>query len=261
MTFPTITTTGTVNADTFLLSTRLWRQKAVDSLNANIATKVDNSRTLTINGTAQDLSANRSWSVGTVTSVSAGVGMSFPTITTTGPVNVDTFSISTRRWRQKGIDSVVAAIGPVPSILQDTILASGFAKFMRQGSANKIHNSVMAIGGDIKVVTVNAIAYIPVLNWSQTDWNLIGSVPYIPTRDIVFPGVKYFYDGSLNKRVHGVGFSGDANFLSSPTLKITANGVVYARGNNDTLGFSAGGTDYVPVSINISYTVPEPPPS
>lgn len=43
---------------------------------------------------------------GTVTSVSAGTGMSFTTITASGPVNADTTILSTRLWRQKGIDSI-----------------------------------------------------------------------------------------------------------------------------------------------------------
>jgi hypothetical protein len=43
---------------------------------------------------------------GTVTSVAAGTGMSFTTITTTGSVSADTVVLSTRAWRQKGIDSV-----------------------------------------------------------------------------------------------------------------------------------------------------------
>ena len=259
MSFSTITTTGTVNADTFLLSTRPWRQKAVDSLNVNIATKVDNSRTITINGNAQDLSANRTWNVGTVTSVSAGTGMSFSTITTTGPVNVDTFSISTRKWRQKGIDSIVSIIGEIPYILSDTILAAGSAKYMRQGAFNQILNTVVSIGGSTRVVTVNAIAYVPVTSWSQTAWNLVGSITgsgsiFLPARNIVFPGVQYFYDGGEYKRVDGVAFTGDAAFLSTPTLMVDRTGDVYARGNNDTLGFSAGGVDYVPVTINITYS-------
>ena len=259
MSFSTITTTGTVSADTFSMSTRLWRQKAVDSLNANIATKVDNSRTITINGNAQDLSTNRTWNVGTVTSVSAGTGMSFSTITTTGPVNVDTFSISTRKWRQKGIDSIVSIIGEIPYILSDTIAAAGSAKYMRQGVFNQILNTVVSIGGSTRVVTVNAIAYVPALSWNQTDWNLVGSITgsgsiFLPGRNIVFPGVHYFFDGGEYKRVDGVAFTGDAAFLSTPTLMVDRTGDVYARGNNDTLGFSAGGVDYVPVAINITYS-------
>ncbi len=192
----TITTSGTLAIDTTVISTRAWRQKGVDSLQANInlklnisdtasmlspylrsnvasATYVPQSRTITINGTAQDLSANRTFSVGTVTSVglTAGTGISvsgspvtgsgsmtvtntapdqtvvlnsgtgisisgtYPsftitnsspssggtvtsvgtnngtgltggTITTAGTLAIDTALISTRLWRQKGIDSV-----------------------------------------------------------------------------------------------------------------------------------------------------------
>jgi hypothetical protein len=58
----TITTTGTIVADTNQLSSKAWRQKAVDTINA---TRVPNGRTLTINGTSFDLSANRSWTIAT----------------------------------------------------------------------------------------------------------------------------------------------------------------------------------------------------
>jgi hypothetical protein len=225
----TITTAGTLAIDTLRISTRLWRQKGIDSVQGNLtaglatklnisdtasmllpylrkvdtaslsnrinlklnisdtasmlspylrsatasATYVPQSRTITINGTAQDLSANRTFSVGTVTSVglTAGTGISvsgspvtgsgsmtvtntapdqtvvlnsgtgisisgtYPsftitnsspssggtvtsvgtnngtgltggTITTAGTLAIDTALISTRLWRQKGIDSV-----------------------------------------------------------------------------------------------------------------------------------------------------------
>ena len=43
---------------------------------------------------------------GTITSVSAGTGMSFTTITSSGAVNADTAILSTKAWRQKCIDSL-----------------------------------------------------------------------------------------------------------------------------------------------------------
>ena len=51
---------------------------------------VQPTRTLTINGTAYNLSANRSWSVGTVTSVASGRGATGGTITGTGTIGLDT---------------------------------------------------------------------------------------------------------------------------------------------------------------------------
>lgn len=61
---------------------------------------VPTSRTLTINGTTFDLSANRTWSVGTVTSITPGVGfVSHTPITGAGTMNVDTSGlIASKSW-------------------------------------------------------------------------------------------------------------------------------------------------------------------
>jgi len=72
--------------DTLTIATRAWRQKAVDSLQANINAKGN----------------------GTVTSVATGYGLSGGTITTSGTLLVDTLNIATRAWRQKGLDSLAA---------------------------------------------------------------------------------------------------------------------------------------------------------
>jgi predicted heme/steroid binding protein len=100
-------TTHTFNIPT-ASSTARGLLSAVDWTTFN--NKVSASRTLTINGTGYDLSADRTWNVGTVTSVANGYGLNGGTITTTGTHSVDTFSISTRVWRQKGIDSVTGLL-------------------------------------------------------------------------------------------------------------------------------------------------------
>ncbi|MEY2914296.1 MAG: Synechococcus phage [Cyanobacteriota bacterium] len=109
----TITTSGTLAIDTLLISTRAWRQKGIDSV-ASLVTSgyVPSSRTITINGTTQDLSANRTYNVGTVTSVatSSATGITGGTFTTSGTIAADTLLLSTRAWRQKGIDSVASLI-------------------------------------------------------------------------------------------------------------------------------------------------------
>jgi predicted heme/steroid binding protein len=108
----TITTTGTHSIDTLSIATRAWRQKGIDSLAAVISAYgyVPSTRTVTINGTTYDLSANRTWSVGTVTSIATGYGLNGGTITSSGTLVTDTLSIATRSWRQKGIDSVVSLL-------------------------------------------------------------------------------------------------------------------------------------------------------
>ena len=55
-------------------ATQLWKNKSIDT--ALGYTPVPTTRQLTINGTTYDLSANRTWSVGTVTSVTASAPLS-----------------------------------------------------------------------------------------------------------------------------------------------------------------------------------------
>ena len=80
------TSSATGLVDTTVVSTRDWRKKGDDSLGAIIATKGS----------------------GTVTSVATGYGLSGGTITTTGTIIADTLQLSTRAWRQKGLDSLAS---------------------------------------------------------------------------------------------------------------------------------------------------------
>jgi hypothetical protein len=60
--------------------------------------------------------------------VSAGTGMSFTTITSSGAVNADTLVLSTRSWRQKGIDSVSSLIAAKVNISDTATMLSPYAK-------------------------------------------------------------------------------------------------------------------------------------
>jgi len=82
-----LTTTGNSGAATYNNSTGVFNvpQYTLAGLGG-----VPDTRTLTINGTAYDLSANRSWSVGTVTSITAGTGLTGGTITGSGTLAFDT---------------------------------------------------------------------------------------------------------------------------------------------------------------------------
>ena len=110
----TITSTGTISVDSAAMATRNRVQKAVDSLNVLIAAK----------GT------------GTVTSLSAGYGTTFTTITTTGSVVIDTSAIATRARVQKPIDS----LNTVKTGWTDTTYITG-TKAWRQ----KAVDSIMAV--------------------------------------------------------------------------------------------------------------------
>jgi len=86
----TITTTGTISADTAAMATRDRVQKAVDSLNISIGTKGS--------GTVTNVATNN------------GTGITGGAITGTGTIAADTTILGTRLWRNKGLDSVAALI-------------------------------------------------------------------------------------------------------------------------------------------------------
>lgn len=66
-------------------TTNLWKSDTIATLLGY--TPANQDTTLTINGTTYDLSANRTWSVGTVTSITAGAGLDGGTITVSGTIS------------------------------------------------------------------------------------------------------------------------------------------------------------------------------
>lgn len=332
MAFTTITTSGSVSADTGVLSTRAWRQKAVDSLNVSIATKepliaagttaqywrgdkswqtlnttavpegtnlyytdsrarsaisltttgssgastyssstgvlnvpnytlsglggVPTSRTITINGNTQDLSANRSWSVGTVTSVAAGVGMNFSTITGSGTVNADTGTLGTRAYVISKVDSLLSVMSGFPSIANDTLVPQGSFRFMRDVFGTPLNDIAYVGGSAVRVVTITAVAYIPASSWNGADWNLISNLPssYMPLKNMQFSGHHSFYNGADYKRTEGVAFAGGIEYEKPIAFKIV-NGALYASGVIQSLLLTSGGVNYAAIPINISYIV------
>ncbi len=229
----TITTAGTLAIDTALISTRLWRQKGIDSVQSNLTAglalkvnisdtssmlspylrKIDttamlspyarknfinagtgisySSSTGTIANTAPDqtvaISSGTGISVtgtypnftitntspssgGTVTSVATnnGTGITGGTITGAGTLAIDTVVISTRAWRQKGIDSVATLANTKVSSV------SGLAPISSSGGTTPTIS--------IPKATASVDGYL-----AYTDWNFFadkiggsGTTNYIP---------------------------------------------------------------------------------
>jgi len=136
---------------TYKISSKALPYKINDSMKlVNAATYVPLTRTLTINGTALDLSANRSWSVGTVTSVVTGTGLTGGTITSTGTIAVDTgrnnLKIPTGNDLNQVKDSLlaVATHGTVTSVAALTL-----------GTTGTDLSSTVANGTTTPVITLN----------------------------------------------------------------------------------------------------------
>ena len=194
----TITTTGTHSVDTLSISTRAWRQKGIDSVLGAIYSYAGQ-RTLTINGTSQDLGANRTWNVGTVTSVGAGYGINGGTITTTGTHSIDTLSVSTRAWRQKGIDSVA---GLLNAYIPSTRTLNGLALSSNQTFA------FGTTGNDLSINSTGTTHTFHVPNASATARGVV------TTGAQTFAGLKTFSTGAT--------ISGATSNTSNLTLGITS---------------------------------------
>jgi hypothetical protein len=118
--------------DSLVFSTRAWRQKGDDSLGAVIAVKTDTAllSTKAYRQKAVDslVTLISTLGGGTVLSVSAGTGMNFTTITTSGSVSADTSVLSTRAWRKKGDDSLGAVIAGKVNISDTSTMLGAYLR-------------------------------------------------------------------------------------------------------------------------------------
>jgi len=198
-----------------------------------------------------------------VTSVSAGVGMNFTTITSTGAVNADTTKLSTRLHVEKRIDSILAVFGNIPYFYEDTINVLGSAKAMRIGSPSSYSNQTSAsfLGTpSYRQVTITGTFYIPENDWSPADWNLIGALPLaimIPTTEVQSSSVQSFSAPSNTYMTTSLSyFSGGVLFNYCPIVRVDGNGYIYAKGSlnlSGAPGLFANGISYVPITINSTF--------
>ena len=167
----TITTSGTISADTTTLSTRAYvtGQLVGYATTGNLALKLNISDTsamlsnyrrkttlienadlrnsaITINGTSTSLGG--SISVGTVTSVSAGTGMNFTTITSTGAVNADTTVLGTRAFTTGGLVAKAnTSLNNVNGVLSSTYGGAGSVNGILKANGSGVVSA--AVAGDI----------------------------------------------------------------------------------------------------------------
>jgi len=152
----TLTTTGTSGAATLVGSTLNIPQYA-----PNLSGYVPTSRTLTINGTALDLSANRSWSVGTVTSVgltsaTSGVTIGSSPITTSGNI---TLAIATASGSQQGLLSSTdwTTFNNKQNALTNPITGTGTTNYLPKFTgASTLGNSIIFESGNSIGIGTNA---------------------------------------------------------------------------------------------------------
>jgi hypothetical protein len=140
-----LTTTGTSGAATYNSTTGVFN---IPNYAPDLSGYVPTSRTITINGTSFDLSANRTYSVGTVTSVglssaTSGVTIGSTPITTSGTI---TLAIATASGSQNGLLSSTdwTTFNNKQSALTNPVTGTGTTNYLPKFTdASTIGNSVI----------------------------------------------------------------------------------------------------------------------
>lgn len=225
------------------LATTTWQNKPINT--ALGYTPVTNARTLTINGTTYDLTADRTWSVGTVTSVAAltlgtsGTDLS-STVATGTSTPVITLNVPTASATNRGVLSS-----------SDWSTFNGKQNALVSGTNIKTVQSTTLLGsGDVTITDANlSTSDITTNDVSTTKHgftpkctsNLNGASLEISGSIAAWVGIVYtveliaaltvdFY-APYNMKINSV-----TNITNSPTTTLQVGGVAYVLGNNINAG-------------------------
>ena len=238
----TLTTTGTSGAATLVGATLNIPNYAPD-----LSGYVPTSRTITINGTSFDLSANRSYSVGTVTSVglssaTSGVTIGSTPITTSGTI---TLAIATASGSQQGLLSSTdwTTFNNKQNALTNPVTGTGTTNYLPKFTGTStIGNSLIFDNG----TNVGINTTTPVFSTGYTTLSLNGSTGgqiEFKTGDV---GKSYIYSNSTDLRFFtsggafrfdggnlGLGVTPSAWNSDYVAMQIGAKGLLYGRNGGE----------------------------
>jgi hypothetical protein len=229
---------------------------------------VPSSRLLTINGTQYDLSADRSWSVGTVTSVGTSGPLTGGTITGSGTIGITQSGVSTDGYlsstdwntfnnKQNALTNPVTGTGTVyylPMWSGLTTLTDSIISY----TANVInYNYNSASGATVNYININGTPYTYTIQMnnvgtrqtyhSYTDGNIIQRIGVndvsrnLSTGQLVLPSYTTL-TSFTGTTVGYIGFDASGNIITVPipTAGITGSGaagqVAYWNGTSSQTG-------------------------
>jgi hypothetical protein len=220
---------------------------------ADLATLVPTSRTITINGTTLDLSANRTWTIaagsGTVTSITPGYGHTSSTpITTSGTITVDTNIVRSvlNSWSKGQADARYFKLASPNAATSYTGIVTNDVVNPTLALTNSGSNAVAlnVVGGQVLLngpTTINA----PGLSSAQFSFSGSSPVLFAKTRPLVFNSAgginsitHTWADPTAARFVNWRDMSGDVAFTSEiPSNYITSNTTQTGlTGNKELLG-------------------------
>jgi hypothetical protein len=177
-----LTTTGTSGAATYNSTTGVFN---IPNYAPDLSGYVPTSRTITINGTSFDLSANRTYSVGTVTSVglssaTSGVTIGSTPITTSGTI---TLAIATASGSQNGLLSSTdwTTFNNKQNALTNPVTGTGTTNYLPKftGASTIGNSSILDNGaGRVSIGTTSFLDSFVISNSGAAGWEFsnLGSV-------------------------------------------------------------------------------------
>jgi hypothetical protein len=258
-----LTTTGASGSSTLVGSTLNVPTYTLNGLGGASATT-----TLTINGTSYDLSANRTWSVGTVTSVglssaTSGVTIGSSPVTTSGTI---TLAIATASGSQNGLLSSTdwtTFNGKQNAITLTTTGTSGAATLVgatlnipQYQAAGTYVTSVtgtspiVSSGGTTPDISIPAATTSVNGYLTSTDWNTFNNKQNALSNPVTGTGTTNYlpkFTGAStigNSLVFDNGTNVGIN-TTSPSAKLTVNGTIYSDNNGlNNFALNSVGTNY-----------------
>lgn len=228
----TITTSGTISADTAAIATRSRVQKAVDSLNVSIGTKGS--------GTVTNVATNN------------GTGITGGAITGTGTIAADTTILGTRLWRDKLADSLNVTIA---ARVKYTDTASMLLPYQRTVNATSGTVTSVATGYGVSGGTITSSGTVVVdtatLFSKYTTTLGAGTGISITGRTISATSGS----GTVTNVIGGTNISITGTSTIQPTVNITGQ-IAVANGGTGTTSTTSVNTTPITYGSNNTVTVP-----
>jgi hypothetical protein len=162
-----------------LQSSGLWENKSVASLSL-----VPQSRTLSINGTSYDLTANRSWSVGTITSLTgeataSGSGAVSVTLDNTAVTGKVLTGLNITGGTVASTDSILTALGKVQNQINGLIGGSIFQGTWDANTNTPALTSSVGTNGHYYIVSVAGTTNLNgITDWEIGDWAIFAGTSW-----------------------------------------------------------------------------------
>lgn len=193
---------------------------------------------------------------GGVTSVSAGTGMSFSTITTTGSVSADTTVLSTRARTKKQIDSIGALITGVAMTEGTVTIESGWNFSRPVGDSVPTSQVIKVSDGYYSTVSLNIAVHKTTATFTTDSWVKVGTIPAgFRPNNVIHGQLPSIVSGNQFTSQSNVTFSDDMKTSGHMAFRIQEDGDIEVNVDQVIGSVDLSGAAYVLFPIAITFPI------